>query len=131
MDPAELEAWYADYLAVFAALGRGDRDDREALLRFFGVPLLVSTGDASTTLATRDDVLAMIGAQVAGMRAARYDRSEPLGAEWTALNATCSRLTARFVRRRADGSEIGRIEATYLVTEGPGGRRMAALVLHG
>jgi hypothetical protein len=35
-----------------------------------------------------------------------------------------------FVRRRADGSEIARANATYLITDGAPGRRISALALH-
>jgi hypothetical protein len=35
-----------------------------------------------------------------------------------------------FLRRRTDGSEIGRMRATYLITERPNGRRIAALAVH-
>lgn len=40
------------------------------------------------------------------------DRSETLGVEIEALNATSALYTAEFSRRRADGSEIGRLQVT-------------------
>jgi hypothetical protein len=35
-----------------------------------------------------------------------------------------------FSRRRKAGSEIGRLRATYLITDGASGRRISALVVH-
>lgn len=63
------------------------------------------------------------------MRAADYHYSV-LHSEITVLNATSARYRGAFSRRRADGSEIGRLTVTYLVTDGAVGRRTSALALH-
>jgi uncharacterized NTF2-like protein DUF6841 len=36
----------------------------------------------------------------------------------------------RFARLRADGTEIARLEATYLIAEVPAGRRISAIIIH-
>jgi hypothetical protein len=64
------------------------------------------------------------------MRAADYHHSDLLGSEVTVLNATSALYRGAFSRRRADGSEIGRLTVTYLVTDGTVGRRTSALALH-
>jgi hypothetical protein len=56
--------------------------------------------------------------QVDGMRAAAYDRSEFIDFEITVLNSTSALCRGTFARQRSDGGEIGRLTATYLVTDG-------------
>jgi hypothetical protein len=58
-------------------------------------------------------------------------RSETLDSEVVAINATSALHTAEFSRRRADGTEIGRLRATYLIIDGSDGRRICALAVHG
>ena len=64
------------------------------------------------------------------MRAAGYDRSDRLAGATTVLNGSCAIHRGRFLRRRADGSDIAQIEASYLIADGPAGRRISAIVLH-
>jgi NTF2-like protein (DUF6841) len=68
--------------------------------------------------------------QVDGMRAAGYDRSEILSSELTVLNSTSALYRQTFSRHRRDGSEISRLTTTYLVTDGPLGRRISVLAVH-
>jgi hypothetical protein len=131
MDLAGMRTWFDEYLAAFAACGRGESDDFRLLLRYYGVPLVLSTDEAALALVTEEQVLNAVGRQIEGMRAAGYDRSETLSSEVVAINATTELQTAEFVRLRADGSELGRLRATYLITAGPDGRRISALAVHG
>jgi hypothetical protein len=100
------------------------------LLQYYGVPLLLSTDQAVLALTTSDEVLRAARQQIEGMRAADYERSDTLESDVVVLNATSSLHTAAFSRRRKDGSEIGRLRATYLITDGASGRRISALVVH-
>jgi hypothetical protein len=127
---ADLRRWFDAYLDAFAACGRGDTDELRPLLAYYGVPLLLSTDDAAVALTTEDEVLSTLRRQVDGMRAAGYDRSETLSSEFVAINRTSVLHAAEFSRRRGDGSEIGRLRVTYLITAGAGGRRISALVVH-
>ena len=130
MDEQGLRKWFAAYLTDFGALGRGDTDDAGRLLLHYGVPLLVSTDAGTSALAAEDQVLAMARQQVDGLRAAGYDRSDELDSETTVLNDSCAAHRARFARLRADGTEISRLEVTYLITDRLEGRRISALVVH-
>ena len=131
MDVADIRVWFDEYLAVFAACGRGESDDLAALLHYYEVPLVLSTDDAAVALTSEEQVLNALAGQVEGMRAAGYDRSETLDSEVVAINATSALHTAEFSRRAADGTEIGRLRTTYLLTDGSGGRRISALAVHG
>ncbi|MGY1695841.1 hypothetical protein ACI780_13105 [Geodermatophilus sp. SYSU D00814] len=123
-------SWFAAYLADFAALGRGDTDDVSRLLAHYGVPLVLSSDAGSVVLPDEERVLAAVARQVEGLRAAGYDRSEELSAVTTVVNRTCALHRAAFARVRADGSVIGRVETTYVVVDGPAGRRIVALLVH-
>lgn len=129
MDEDDVNRWFGEYFEVFQACGRGERDTR-SLLAYYGVPWLIATDDGLIPLTTEDQVVAAAQQQIDGMRAAGYARSEVLGTEVSILNASTALYRGSYSRQRADGSEISLLTATYLVADGPGGRRISALVAH-
>jgi hypothetical protein len=130
MHEADARAWFAEYVDAFAACGRGESDDLRALLRFYGVPLILTTDGAAMGLTTDDEVIDTLRAQIEGLRSAGYHRSETLAADTATLNGTSILHTVEFSRRRSDEFEIGRLRATYLIADGEEGRRIRALVVH-
>jgi hypothetical protein len=130
MDEGVIREWFDQYLTTLAARGRGESDDLEAVLDYYGVPLLVTADGGALALTGPDDVLAFARQQIDGMRAANYDHSETLESEVTPLNSTSALYRAHFARKRADGGEIGRFGATYLIIDGPAGPRISATALH-
>jgi hypothetical protein len=130
MDELGIRAWFGQYLKALAARGRGESDDLAALLEYYAVPLVVATEEAAEALTATEDVMGFARKQVDGMRAANYDHTETLDSEVTALNTTSALYRADFVRQRADGSEIGRLGVTYLITDGPAGLRISAVAIH-
>jgi hypothetical protein len=128
VDDNDVSRWFGEYLDAFAACGRGE-SETATLLDWYGVPLLITTDDGSFPLTTGDQVVAALQPQVDGMRAAGYHRSEILDAEISVLNGTSALYHGTFSRRQADGSEVGRVTATYLVTDGPAGRRISVLAV--
>lgn len=130
VDNSDVSRWFSEYGDAFAACGRGERDTA-SLLAYYGVPLLVTTDAGFFALTTDDQVVAVVQQQIDGMRAAAYDRSDTLDSEVTVLNSTSALYRGTFSRQRSDGSEIGRLTVTYLVTDGPAGRRISAMAVHG
>ena len=128
-EPRRPPEWFDDYLSAFGGLGRGELDDPRLLLDYYAVPLLLTTDDAALALTTEDDVVDAVRRQIAGLRDAGYDRSQTIRSELSVLNASTAMYAADFSRRRADGSEIGRLAATYLITVGTRGRRISALIV--
>jgi uncharacterized NTF2-like protein DUF6841 len=61
----DVSRWFDDYLAVFAACGRGERPITD-VLDYYRAPLLLSTDDVVLTLSTVDDVAAWVQSQVDG-----------------------------------------------------------------
>ena len=129
VDSSDVSGWFGEYLDAFAACGRGEKDTT-LLLAYFGVPLLLTTDGGFFALTSDDQVVAALQQQVDGMRAAAYDHSEVLDSKVSALNSTSALHRATFSRQRSNGSEISRLTATYLVTEGSIGRRISALAVH-
>jgi hypothetical protein len=129
VDDNDASRWFGEYVGVFAACGRGERDAR-SLLAYWGVPLLLATDYAFAALTTEDQVVAAAQQQIDEMRAAAYDGSDILGFEVTVLNAKSALYRAEISRRRAGGAEISGLLATYLLTDGPVGRRISALLVH-
>ena len=130
MDENDVRGWFAEYLGVFAACGRGEREAR-SLLAYYGVPLLVATDDGFFALTTDDQVVGVAQQQIDGMRTAGYERSEVVASDVTVLNRASAFYRGEFSRRRADGDEISRLTVTYLVTDGSVGRRISAILLQG
>ena len=130
VDNAEVTRWFAGYLESFAALGRGEVDDVGRILEHYSVPLIVSTDDECLILTDEAQVKAVAKRQFDNLRADGYDHSVVLDAESTVLNRSCVVHHGRFARMRADGSEMSRIESTYLIVDGPVGPRISVLVRH-
>jgi hypothetical protein len=130
VETTDVEPWFGDYLDAFAACARGEGEVAE-LLTFYGVPLLMSTDEGFLALTAANEVTAMAQRQVDGLRAADYDHSVVLGLEVSRLNRVTALCRGSFSRRRRDGTELGRLTATYLVTGPPQARRISALALHG
>ena len=129
MSSNDVSQWFEEYLNAFAACGRGE-SDTASLLVYYGVPLLLTTDDGFFPATSEDQVVAAVQQQVDGMRAADYGRSEVLSSEVTVLNSTAALYRGTFSRQRRDGSEINRLTVTYLVTDGPAGRRISVLAVH-
>jgi hypothetical protein len=129
VDTNDVSQWFGEYLAAFTACGRGE-SDAASLLAYYGVPLLLTTDDGFFALTSGDQVVAVMQQQVDRMRAAGYGRSEVLGSQVTVLNSTSALYHGMFSWHNSDGGEISRPALTYLVTDGPVGRRISALAVH-
>jgi hypothetical protein len=129
VDSDDVSRWFGEYLDAYAACGRGERDTG-SLLAYYGVPLLVTTDEGFFALTSDDQVVAVMQQQVDGMRASGYARSEALGSEVTVVNSTSALYRGTYSWQQSDGAEIRRVTLTYLVTDGPAGRRISALLVH-
>ena len=129
VDSSDVSRWFGEYLDAFAACGRGETETG-ALLEYYGVPLLLTTDGGSAALTSDEQVVAALQQQVEGMRAAGYARTEILGSEVAVVNSASALYRGTFSRQRGDGDEIGRLTATYLVTDGAAGRRISVLAVH-
>ena len=129
MDQTDVSQWFADYLNAFAACGRGE-NDATSLLAYYAVPWLLTTNDGFFTLTSEAQVVAALQQQLDGMRAAGYSRTEVLDSAVTVLNAKSALNRATYSWKKSDGSEIRRVALTYLITDGPVGRRISVLAVH-
>jgi hypothetical protein len=129
VDESAVATWFADYLAAFAALGRGESPPAD-VVGFYSTPFLLTTDDMTTSFATVDQVDAWLHSQAVSMAAAGYHRTDVLDSSVEILNHTTAVLRSRFSRLRVDGTRIGTMTVTYLVTGDKDGLHIAALVLH-
>jgi hypothetical protein len=130
MRTADVESWFTDYLADYAAMVRGDLDGTRRLVGHYSAPLLMSTDASCVALVNGEQVAEAVQRQVDHLRADDYDRSEQVTASTVVLNRTCATHRVLLSRLRRDGSEIARLEVTYLITEVAQGRRISAIVVH-
>jgi hypothetical protein len=125
----EVDRWFAEYLTVFAACGRGERPASD-LLGCYAVPLLLTSDDAVVSFATADEVTGWVQSQVEALLAADYDRTEVLDLDVAALNANTALCRGTFSRQRTDGVEIMRLTVSYVIIGAADSRRISALLLH-
>ena len=71
VDADAVRRWFDEYFDVFAACARGDREI-SALLKSYGVPLIVTSDEGVITLMTDDEAAAVIQSQIDGLRAMGY-----------------------------------------------------------
>ena len=129
MQSADVEEWFAAYLETYAAAGRGELDDLAALLEYYAIPLLVTADAGAIVLGDAEGVVAAVAAQVEGMRETGFHRSDVVTSDVEVLNESTALYRGSFARKRQDGSEIERLQTTYLIVDGEQGRRIAALVV--
>jgi hypothetical protein len=125
----DVKRWFRDYLEVFESVGRGEQEPG-ALLGHYGVPLLITVRDTFMVQMSADEVVGVLRRQVEEMQAAGYHSTTLLDEEVAVLNAASALYRGTFSRRRADGSEISAITATYFVTDSAVGRRIVAFAVH-
>ena len=65
VDSNDVSRWFGEYLEAFAACGRGE-SDTDSLLGYYGVPLLLTTGDGVFALTSDDQVVAAVQQQMMG-----------------------------------------------------------------
>ena len=109
---------------------RSGSDDMQPVVDHFRLPLLLSRDDGAMFATTAEEAGGFVRRQVEAMRAAGGDHTVAEDPEVTVLNATTGLYTTDLSRRRADGTEIGRLRATYLVTRDAQGLGFAGLILH-
>jgi len=129
VDNNSLSEWFGQYADAFVACGRGE-NQTASLLAYYGVPLLLTTDHGFLALTTDEQVIAAAQHQIDAMREAGYARSQILDSGATILNSTSALYHQTFSRHSSDGSEISRGTTTYLVTDGPAGRRISMLAMH-
>lgn len=117
LDARAAAEWFGKYLDMFAACGRGECDVAE-LLNFYAVPLLLTSDEGFVALTTRDQVTAAMQGQIDGLVAAGYHHSEVLTAEASVINAASALYRTAIARVRSNGTEVGRVAVTYLLTDG-------------
>ncbi|HEV7420286.1 MAG TPA: hypothetical protein VGO30_10605 [Mycobacterium sp.] len=130
VDTSGLSEWFDQYLDTFAACARGDREIA-SLLRYYGVPMILTSDDGVVGLTSDDQIASVIQGQLNGLRATGYHHTEVLNSTVTVLNSTSALYRGTLSRRNGQGAELACPTVTYLVTDGTSGLRISLLAAHG
>ncbi len=125
---ADIRAWYDRYLDAFTGLAAGERDDLDALLEYFGVPLAIITEDRYVALPTRDAVLRTAQTLINPLRLANYSGSTVHRLDVRPLNARAAIIDGAFSRHDRAGNELERFGIVYLVAKTDEGWRFTSIV---
>jgi hypothetical protein len=126
-DSADLEAVIEALNAYSDAFGRGSLDDVAGYCR---APMTLVAPEGTRLLASEEDIRAAYDATLRELRARGYSHTV-----WAELNvrllsdatALASGIPVRFL---ADGRELERVAATYLLHNTAGAWRIMVVVLH-
>ena len=116
IDDFALRAWFDEYFHVFAACVRGECEIVD-VLRFYGVPVIMTSQDGVITASTRDESGAIMRGEIDALRSANYHHTNVHTGDVNILNAASALYTATFSRLNHAGAEFNRATVTYLVTE--------------
>ena len=125
---ADIRAWYDRYLDTFTGLAAGERDDLDALLEFFGVPLVIVTEDRYVALPTREAFLSTAQTLINRLRQVNYDGSTVHRLDIRPLNARAAVIDSGFSRHDWAGNELERFGTVYLAAKTDGGWRFTSIV---
>jgi hypothetical protein len=122
--PSDVIQVLTDYYTVFSTL------DVQSFLPFFHEPSLL-VGPQGIIAAPTHAVLATAFAPtLKGLRARSFGRSEFSVRLSKTLSATAALVTGVAIRYKADGQELERVGATYVLHKHDVGWKIAVVVLH-
>jgi hypothetical protein len=123
VDTSEIRGWFQGYLDAFASTVK-DPSESGGMLKFWAVPLILAGDDEAQVLTSEGDVLAMGQRTAAGFKSEQFSHSELLDSDLIEINGSTALLRGKFSRRRTDGTEIQRVEYTYLIARSVQGLRI-------
>jgi SnoaL-like domain len=125
---ADVRVWYDRYVDTFTGLAASERDDLDALLEYFGAPLVIVTEDRYVASSTRDAVRSAAQALIDRLRQANYAGSAVHHLAVRPLNARAAFIEGTISRFDRAGNEFERFGTTYLAAKTDDGWRFTAVV---
>ena len=124
---SDIRRWFFDdYLPTWVAAGAGPIGDPKLVLAYWGVPLHAASVNMHRWLMTDQEVLGLLDANQAPLRAAKYTHTQVLDQRIVVYNKAAGSVDVIWSRRRADESEIERRAVHFeLRHDGPGWRIIA------
>jgi hypothetical protein len=112
-----------------AAFVEANRTDDPSLMRpWMRLPVVRYGATATTVAASTDEVDAMYGRMVDGLKGAGYHHSVLSQFEVDLVNAGTALVRCRGERLRADGSEVESFDAAYIMARGEDHWQVSALI---
>jgi hypothetical protein len=126
---ADPDAVVRDLQSYNAAFIEANRTDDPSLMRpWMRLPVIRYGPTATVVAATPDEVDAMYGRMVEGLKGTGYDHSVLSQFEVDLVNAGTALVRCRGERLRADGSEVESFDAAYIMARGDDHWQVSALI---
>ncbi|MEU6340185.1 hypothetical protein ABZ883_04450 [Streptomyces sp. NPDC046977] len=125
---AEVRAWYDAYVGTFVGLARGERTDTEALLGFYGAPMVVVSDGDHKVLPTRAATLEFATGTIDALTRAGYTGSEISHLTVHAVATGAAFIEGEFSRHGREGREFGAGTGAYLAVRTAEGWRFASFI---
>jgi hypothetical protein len=124
----DVRAWYDRYLKTFTSQAAGESTNVDALLEYFGAPLVFISEDRYLGLPSHDAVLSTAQTLIDELRRANCAGSTVHRLDIRPLNVRAAFIEGVFSRYDRTGNEIGRFGTAYLVARTEEGWRFTSIV---
>ena len=116
--------------AVRSYIHAFERLEPETILPYYDEPCLITSPEGSVALPTHTDVKALFERSMGDLRKQGYAASEFRQLEETRLGQTLAMVTGRGIWRKADGTELRRFGAVYILRRTNDAWRIAVAAFH-
>lgn len=113
-----------DYYAAFSTL------DVDAFLPYFHEPCLLIGPDGMFAAPTHAVLATAFASPIADLRTRGFGRSELIVRQTETLSATAELVIGLAKRYKADGQELERVGASYVMHKNDTGWKIAVIILH-
>jgi hypothetical protein len=124
----EVREWYSGYVDTFTSLAAGQRTDLEAVLSFYGVPLVIVAENRYLALPDRVAVLGTAKTLIDQLLQANYASSTIHRLDVRPLNTRAAFIEGVFSRNDREGKELERVGTAYLAAKTDEGWRFISLI---
>ncbi|MFD3455828.1 hypothetical protein ACFWVC_27080 [Streptomyces sp. NPDC058691] len=125
---AEVREWYGAYVETFVALAQGVRTDMEALLDYYGAPMVVVVDDEHQVLPTRAATLDYATTTISALTRAGYTGSDISHLTVHPVATGAAFIEGEFSRHDREGGEFGVGTGAYLAVRTEEGWRFASFI---
>lgn len=119
MNDNDADATIAELTTLVTRYAEGFAGDAAVTVGFYAVPMVYVGADSISVLATRQEQIELVAEIQRRLRSSGFTHSTVERCEISLLKPTIALCRMAGSRRRADGSEIQRIAATYVLTAHP------------
>lgn len=124
-EEAAITQTLVDYYRAFSTL------DANSAVEYFHEPAMLMNRQGVFAAPTRPELAAVFTPVMEGLRNQRYGGSELSVQQITNLGSAASSVTGIAIRRKLDGSELERVDVTYVLHKTGNDWAIAVMIMHG